>query len=106
MVCVLGGGGVWDLATAGVFPFDILDWEAGVTLGVDILGGGVAFTGVASNVPGNAGVSEICRDDRVFAVDSRMAVTCASSAAVKSTALWFRYCQRLVVSDQMTFFSL
>ena len=41
MVCFLGGGGVWDLATAGVFPFDVLDWGAGVILGVDVLGGGV-----------------------------------------------------------------
>ena len=106
MVCVLSGVGVWDLATAGAFPFDTLGCDAGVILGVDVLGGGVAFTGVASNVPGNAGVSEICRDDRVFAVDSRMGVTCASSTAVKSMALWFRYCQRLVVSDQTTFLSL
>ena len=106
MVCVLDGGGVWDLAMAGIFPFDTLGCGAGVILGVDVLGGGVAFTGVASNVPGNAGVLESCRDDRVFAVDSRMAVTCASSVAVKSTALWFRYCQRLLVLDQTTFFSL
>ena len=91
---------------AGAFPFDTLGCGAGVILGVDVLGGGVAFTGVDSNIPSNAGVLEICRDDRIFVVDSRMAVTCASSAAVKSTALWFRYCQCLVVSDQTTFFSL
>ena len=91
---------------AGVFPFDTLGCGAGVILGVDVLRGGVAFTGVASNVSSNAGVSEICKDDRVFVVDSRMAVTCASSAAVKSMTLWFRYCQCLMVMDQTTFFSL
>ena len=91
---------------AGVIPFDTLGCGAGVILGVDVLEGGVAFTGVASKVPGNAGVSEICRDDKVFVVDSRMAVTCASSAAVKLTALWFRYCQRWLISDQTTFLSL
>ena len=48
MVCILGGGGVWDLATAGAFPFDTPGCGAGVILDVDVLGGGVAFTGVAS----------------------------------------------------------
>ena len=65
----------------------MLGCGAEVVLGVDVLGAGVAFTGVASNVSDSAGVLEICRDNRVFVVDSRMAVTCSSSAAVKSTTL-------------------
>ena len=42
---------------------------------------------MASKVPGSAGVLEIFKNDRVFEVDSRMAVTCSSSAVVKSTGL-------------------
>ena len=79
MVCFSGDGGVWCLATVGAFPFDMLGCGAGVVLGVDVLWAGVALTEVASNVPGSADVSEICRDDKVFTVDLRMAVTCSSS---------------------------
>ena len=87
MVCFLDSRGVWGLAMSGVFPFDALGCGTGVVLGVDVLGAGVAGTGVASKVPGSAGVSEIFKDDRVFAVVSRMAVTCSSSTVVKSTGL-------------------
>ena len=88
----------------GVFSFNMLGCGTGVVLGVDVLDAGVALTRVASNIPGSAGVSEICRNNKVFIVDSRMAVTCSSSAAVKLMTLWFRYCQCLVISDQTTFF--
>ena len=54
------------------------------------------LTGVLDKVSESVDDLDSWIDDKNLAVDSRMAVTCFSlSVVLKSTALWFRYCQHL-----------